>query len=175
MKTCPFSSLVLAALIMSASPVKAHLLEEDHKKAHDDLITLAEKETTPKAENKKQEDQEFTGPKESKGIKQVITKGYLPLKGEFKDIDNRTLRMRTVEIEPGGIVALHRHGENPGPGIAYVISGQLTEYKKGAGGPVVRKAGDAAFEKTGTLHWWKNQGKITAKVVVVDLLAIDKK
>jgi len=175
MKTPLFGSLALAALIISAAPVKAHIIKEDNKTAHDHFITMAEAENAPKTKNKKTQDEAFTGPKESKGIKQVLTKGYLPLKGEFKDINNRTIRLRTVEIEPGGVVALHLHAENPGPGVAYIISGELTEYKKGAGGPVVRKAGDAAFEEKGTLHWWKNHGKVTAKVVVFDLLALDKK
>ncbi len=36
--------------------------------------------------------------------------------------------------------------------------------------PLVRKAGDSAFEKTGVVHWWENTGNIPAKAIVVDII-----
>jgi quercetin dioxygenase-like cupin family protein len=110
------------------------------------------------------------GPKKHVGIEKVDVLGTVPLKGEFASPDGMMLRAREVLIAPDGLVAVHQH--NGRPGVAYIINGEMTEHRAGAGGPVVKKAGDTAFEKTGVAHWWKNTGKTIAKLIVVDLVPV---
>lgn len=110
------------------------------------------------------------GPKKHVGIEKVDVLGTVPLKGEFASPDGMMLRAREVLIAPDGLVAVHQH--NGRPGVAYIINGEMTEQRAGAGGPVVKKAGDTAFEKTGVAHWWKNTGKTIAKLIVVNLLPV---
>ncbi len=50
------------------------------------------------------------------------------------------------------------------------IKGELTEHRAGMDGPVVRKAGDVAFEQTGVTHWWKNGSGKPARALVVDIV-----
>jgi quercetin dioxygenase-like cupin family protein len=88
------------------------------------------------------------GPRKTTGIKALQILGTVPLAGEFERPDERVLRGREIDIEPGGLVAVHRHDGRPG--IAYIVSGQLTEHRVGVDMPVVKKAGDAVWERTGT-------------------------
>ncbi len=133
-----------------------------------DIIVIAQNEVTPEAEVQQAADMNASGPKETTGIKALRMLGSVPLAGEFDSPDERVLRGREIDIEPGGRVAVHRHDGRPG--IAYIVSGELTEHRVGVDGPVVKKAGDAVWEQTGTLHWWENEGDTVARVIVVDLV-----
>lgn len=171
-------------LVMAGNPIKAHMLEaEEHHPQHEkrthetkhennlnhgNVIKLAEKEIVPEDERKQAIERKFSGPKETKGVKGVRRLGSVPLKGQFTDIENRKLRAREIDIEPGGVVAVHRHDQRPG--VAYIVSGELTEHRQGEKTPLVKKAGDTAFEQTGVTHWWINEGKTVARVIVVDLV-----
>lgn len=131
-------------------------------------IVIAQATVAPEAEIKQAAEMDMSGPKETKGIKAVRALGTVPLAGEFEKPEERVLRGRELDIEPGGVVAVHRH--NGRPGIAYIVSGQLTEHRVGVEGPVVKKAGDIALEQTGTIHWWENEGDEVARIIVVDLI-----
>lgn len=135
---------------------------------HAQTIVIAQTEVTPEAEVRQAADMDATGPKETTGVKALRVLGTVPLAGEFEKPDERVLRGREIDIEPGGRVAVHRHDGRPG--LAYIVSGQLTEHRVGVDGPVVKKAGDAVWERTGTLHWWENEGDTVARVIVVDLV-----
>ena len=131
-------------------------------------IIIAQNSVTPEEEVKQAAEMEATGPRKTTGISSVRILSIVPLDGEFERVQERVLRGREIDIEPGGRVAVHYH--NGRPGIAYIVKGQLTEHRVGADGPSIKRAGDAVWEKTGTIHWWENEGDSVARVIVIDLV-----
>lgn len=163
------SLAILSAVAGLTLVAAAHAHEapsEGHE--HPQNIVVAQTEVTPEAEVRQAAEMDANGPRETTGIKAMRVLGTVPLAGEFEQPHERVLRGREIDIEPGGRVAVHRHDGRPG--LAYIVSGQLTEHRVGVDGPVVKKAGDAVWERTGTLHWWENEGDTAAKVIVVDLV-----
>jgi quercetin dioxygenase-like cupin family protein len=108
------------------------------------------------------------GPTETKGIGYSKLLGLIPLDAEFPGMDGYVMRMREISLLPGGQVAVHQHTNRPG--MAYILEGEATEHRSDADDPVVRRKGDAAIEASGIIHWWINEGKVPAKVVVVDIV-----
>ena len=90
---------------------------------HADTIVIAQTEVTPEAEVRQAADMDATGPKETTGIKAVRALGTVPLAGEFEKPEERVLRGREIDVEPGGRVAVHRHDGRPG--LAYIVSGEI--------------------------------------------------
>lgn len=86
--------------------------------------------------------------------------------GQHIGVNGRLLRVRRLEIAPGGVVGWHSHEARPG--IVYVLQGAITEYRSTCRVPIEHKAGDVAPEEKGTSHWWRNNTK-----AVVILLATD--
>lgn len=88
-------------------------------------------------------------------------------------IDGRLFRLRRLEIQPGGVVPWHSHGNRPA--IIYVVQGDVVEYSSSCSVPIEHKAGDATPELSTTSHWWKNTGKTKAILLSADLLPVDAK
>ncbi|MCB1443514.1 MAG: cupin domain-containing protein [Methyloceanibacter sp.] len=82
-------------------------------------------------------------------------------------VDGRVLRMRRLEIEPGGVVPWHSHAERPA--IIYIISGTVEEYASNCAVPIVHKAGDVTAESKDISHWWKNTGEEPVVLISADL------
>jgi len=82
-------------------------------------------------------------------------------------VDGRVLRMRRLQIEPGGIVPWHSHAERPA--IIYIIDGTVEEYASNCAMPIVHKAGDVTAETKDISHWWKNTGDETVVLISADL------
>jgi len=80
----------------------------------------------------------------------------------------RMFRLRRLEVQPGGVVPLHDHADRPA--LIYVVSGSITEFNTGCTVGIVHKAGEAAQESIGLMHWWKNTGKEVAVLLSADLL-----
>jgi quercetin dioxygenase-like cupin family protein len=108
------------------------------------------------------------GPTETKGIESTVILGAMSLNGEFDGLEGRVLRAREVVVLPGGQVAVHRHQSRPA--VAYVLEGELIEHRSDEKDPITRKVGAVAFEKTGVVHWWKNDSSKKARVLVVDIV-----
>ncbi len=108
------------------------------------------------------------GPTETFGIESSKLLGTMSLSGEFAGTDGHMLRVREVTVLPGGQVAVHQH--NSRPGAAYVLEGELVEHRNDSDSPLTRTAGAVALEKTGTIHWWKNESSTKARVLVVDIV-----
>jgi len=107
-------------------------------------------------------------PTETVGIRAVDTLGFINLKEEFPALENELFfRLRRLEIDPGGSAAAHEH--NNRPGVAYILSGSITEYRKE--GSYVRNTGDHSFEYTGIQHGWRNHTDQPVQAIVVDVLA----
>jgi len=93
--------------------------------------------------------------------------GAIDLEKEPAAVQDRMLRLRRLEIQPGGIVPWHSHGDRPA--IIYVVSGEVTEYRSTCAVPIVHLTGETAVETNGTSHWWKNTGKEKAVLLSADL------
>ena len=94
--------------------------------------------------------------------------GGQPLDHDFRALQGRELRLRELTIAPGGSITLHRHDQRPG--VAYILKGQMTEWRGPGFTPRVIGPGEAVFEATGVSHWWRNEGTTPARALVVDIV-----
>lgn len=127
----------------------------------------------PQAEHDKAQVLKQAGPTANRGIESVKLLGTVPLAKELDGAGNRILRARELVIAPGGVVAVHQHDQRPG--VAYVVEGEMTEFRGDGGTPIVHRPGSAAFEWTGVTHWWENRGAGKARAVVVDIVPAEGK
>ncbi|MGL4238207.1 cupin domain-containing protein [Tabrizicola sp.] len=97
----------------------------------------------------------------------VISTIDLSSKGEaFKGY---MLRMRRLEIAPGGIVPWHSH-EVRAANIL-VLEGTIIEYRSTCKVGIEHKAGDVVGEFGADLaHWWKNESDKPVVIISSDLL-----
>lgn len=103
-----------------------------------------------------------------KGVAEELL-GQIDLSKEKVAVADHHLRMRRLNIEPGGEVAWHSHGERPA--LIYVISGTINEYSSHCAVPIVHKAGDLSVEQGGLSHWWKNTSKKPVVLISADIAA----
>lgn len=131
--------------------------------AHDDEPIIV-----PDAEREQAAELKASGPTENKGVESVRNLGEVDLTGEFESPDGRILRVREIVVEPGGVVAVHQHQSRPG--MAYILEGKIVEHRDDSDDPIVRKAGEVSFEKTGVTHWWENKSSGKVRALVVDVV-----
>lgn len=78
------------------------------------------------------------------------------------------LRTRVFIVEPGGVIPLHAHKDNPT--VAYYYGGPLSEFNAD-GKAVGQRGGGKAYSDDRTVnHWYDNHSKETATVVVSDVV-----
>ena len=94
--------------------------------------------------------------------------GSIDLAKEKIGLADHQMRLRKLEIKPGGIVPWHSHGDRPA--LIYIIEGEILEYASNCAVPIVHKAGDVAPETSATAHWWKNTGTKTVVLISADIL-----
>ena len=87
-------------------------------------------------------------------------------------LDDRRLRFRAMQIQPGGIVPLHSHADRPA--LIMVNTGTIYENSSKCLVPIQHKAGDISREFLGTQHWWKNEGSTVVTLTIADIVN-DKK
>jgi quercetin dioxygenase-like cupin family protein len=92
--------------------------------------------------------------------------------GNGYNIAGKTMRMRKLVVQPGGIVPWHSHAERPAN--IYVVDGAITEYRSTCRVPVEHKAGDIAVESGNLAHWWKNNSNKPAILISADIVATPK-
>jgi quercetin dioxygenase-like cupin family protein len=107
----------------------------------------------------------------AKGVTDVV-RSSTDLGKESIGASGYLFRLRQLDIQPGGIVPWHSHGDRPA--MIYMVKGTAIEYSSSCAVPIVHKAGDVAPEKKGTSHWWENRGTEPAVLISVDILH-DKK
>jgi quercetin dioxygenase-like cupin family protein len=91
----------------------------------------------------------------------------IDLAGEKLALKGHLMRVRKLEIQPGGIVPWHSHGDRPA--LIYVMSGEIYEHASNCAVPILHKAGEVAKETHATSHWWKNDGKIPVVLLSFDI------
>ncbi len=78
------------------------------------------------------------------------------------------MRVRRLEVQPGGIVPWHSHADRPA--LIYVVSGEIYENASNCAVPILHKAGEVARETHATSHWWNNAGKTPVVLLSFDIL-----
>ena len=93
-------------------------------------------------------------------------KELFSLEKEGGALSDKSLRLRVVTLEPGGVVGAHTHEGRPG--FAYVILGDVLEHR--GDGAYEHATGSSVAERNGLAHWWKNTGMVDAHILVVDII-----
>jgi quercetin dioxygenase-like cupin family protein len=102
----------------------------------------------------------------AKGVTDTVLSA-IDLAKEPAAIDGRTLRLRKLVIQPGGVVPWHSHADRPA--IIYIVEGTITEYASNCAVPIVHKAGEIARETSATSHWWKNTSRSPVTLLSADV------
>ncbi len=108
-------------------------------------------------------------PTENKGVSAKVI-GALNLAGEIDGMSGRQLRMRVVNLEPGGVFAVHNHKDRPS--VEFILKGTVTEFRGATGKEI--KEGESVLADKDTTHWWRNDGTVTAVFVVADVFSAPK-
>jgi quercetin dioxygenase-like cupin family protein len=102
----------------------------------------------------------------AKGVTDTVLSA-IDLAKEPAAIDGRTLRLRKLVIQPGGVVPWHSHADRPA--IIYIVEGTITEYASNCAVPIVHKTGEIARETSATSHWWKNTSRSPVTLLSADV------
>lgn len=87
----------------------------------------------------------------------------------WRDMGGFILRMRRLELQPGGFVPTHEHSDRPS--IVYVVKGTVVEHSSFCAVPITHHAGDSTPEfGVGHAHWWENTGAETVTFISTDVL-----
>ena len=92
----------------------------------------------------------------------------IDLAGEKLALNGHMMRVRKLEVQPGGVVPWHSHGDRPA--LIYVMSGEIVEHASNCAVPILHKAGEVARETHATAHWWNNQGRTLVVLLSFDIL-----
>jgi quercetin dioxygenase-like cupin family protein len=104
-------------------------------------------------------------PKENRGVK-VSEPVVLDLAPWAQDMAGRQLRIRKLDIAPGGVIGVHSHDDRPD--VSYLAQGTLVELR--AGGFSEVRAGDTLHAAgKGVTHWVENRGPAPAVLIVADI------
>ncbi|MBM74657.1 MAG: hypothetical protein CMK59_04605 [Proteobacteria bacterium] len=95
--------------------------------------------------------------------------GSLDLSKEHPAFEGRMLRARRITVAPQGVVGFHKHDQRPS--FAYLLEGEMSEYRDDTKEKIQHKAGSVAVERNGLGHWWKNNSEQPAVFLVVDLVS----
>ena len=109
-----------------------------------------------------QEKVEARGIKSEVKIEEVLFGHLTELNGKFK------VRVTEFKFAPDAYLGVHHHA---GPGVRYVISGELS-FSEG-GRETIYKAGDYYFETGNLAHTAQNKANVPLRVLVVDILPKD--
>lgn len=102
----------------------------------------------------------------AKGVTDKVL-SQIDLAGEKIALKGHLMRVRKLEIQPGGIVPWHSHEDRPA--LIYVVTGEIYEYASNCAVPILHKAGEVARETHVTAHWWKNDGKAPVVLLSFDI------
>src|SRR6266571_794580 len=97
-----------------------------------------------------------------------VVRASTDLSKEPAAVNGRLLRLRQLDVKPGGVVPWHSHDNRPA--MIYMVKGTVVEYASNCAVPITHKAGDVSTEKRGTSHWWQNTGTEPVVLISVDIL-----
>jgi quercetin dioxygenase-like cupin family protein len=104
-------------------------------------------------------------PKDSSGVKigDPVVLDLAPWAGDMK---GRQLRIRKLDIAPGGVIGIHSHDDRPD--VSYLAQGALTERRSG-GFLESRESDTLHAAGKGVTHWVENNGSTPAVLIVADI------
>jgi quercetin dioxygenase-like cupin family protein len=102
----------------------------------------------------------------AKGVADKVL-SQIDLGGEKVALKGHNMRVRRLEIQPGGIVPWHSHAERPA--LIYIVSGTIVEHASNCAVPITHKAGEVARETHATSHWWQNTGTVPVVLLSFDI------
>ncbi|SCZ62118.1 Cupin domain protein [Epibacterium ulvae] len=108
-------------------------------------------------------------PTEHKGVS-VSDRNALELGAQIPAMEGFQVRIRTVTVEPGGIVAAHDHSTRPG--AYFVVRGDGINEYRADGTKVLVPAGTAVLEGREVDHWIVNEGG-EAVFFVFDIVPVE--
>ena len=111
-------------------------------------------------------------PTEHKGVS-VVNLGALPESSLVSQIGLKGYKMqlREITLAPGGQIARHDHFKRPG--LVWTLEGSWTEGRPGGDSDYPASRQEAILEDSATEHWFWNDGKSPARVVVCDIVPAD--
>lgn len=104
-------------------------------------------------------------PKGNKGFKTLKTE-VVELGPEISGMEGRELRLRLLQIEPGGHIGIHNHKDRPA--VVYFLQGEDTVHWAD-GTSRTFKPGDMGSANHTTTHWHINNGKDDVLLIAVDV------
>ncbi|MFO1107229.1 MAG: cupin domain-containing protein [Amaricoccus sp.] len=104
---------------------------------------------------------------EAVGVTDTVL-AQIPLSETSLKLEGRTMRVRRLTIEPGGIVPWHSHADRPA--LIVTVKGEIMEYASTCAAPIVHAEGDVARELPATSHWWKNLSGAPVELLSFDIL-----
>ncbi|MDG1226030.1 MAG: cupin domain-containing protein [Burkholderiales bacterium] len=87
------------------------------------------------------------------------------LNQQIKGLQGYDIRARRIIVPAGGTIAEHGHASRPG--IVYVVSGEITEYRGNKTAHL--KTGDSVVEDAMTVHAYKNTSKQPCVLIAFDI------
>jgi quercetin dioxygenase-like cupin family protein len=103
----------------------------------------------------------------AKGVTDKVL-SQIDLAGEKVALKGHMMRVRRLEVQPGGVVPWHSHADRPA--LIYIVSGEIVENASNCLQPIVHRAGEVARETHETSHWWQNVGTVPAVLLSFDIL-----
>src|SRR6266404_4536678 len=91
----------------------------------------------------------------------------IDLADEKVALKGHMMRVRRLEVQPGGVVPWHSHADRPA--LIYIVSGEIYENASNCAVPILHKAGEVARETHTTAHWWQNTGKVPVVLLSFDI------
>lgn len=91
---------------------------------------------------------------------------------EQTGIEGFVMRIRRVELQPGGVVPQHSHAKRPAH--LYIAEGKPTEHRSTCSVAITHSEGDVVSESTSLDHWWSNDTKEKAVIYSTDIVPVEK-
>jgi quercetin dioxygenase-like cupin family protein len=104
---------------------------------------------------------------EAAGVTDTVL-ATIPLSETSLKLEGRTMRVRRLIVEPGGIVPWHSHADRPA--LIVTVKGEMHEYASTCAAPIVHGAGEVTRELPATSHWWKNLSGEQVEILSFDIL-----
>ena len=105
-------------------------------------------------------------PKGNKGYTTPMSV-VIDLGAEIPEMKGWQLRLRQLDIEPGGHIGIHNHKDRPS--VVYFSKGTDAVTNED-GSAKTFKAGDTTAEGVKTVHWHKNVGNDSVVIFTADLI-----
>jgi quercetin dioxygenase-like cupin family protein len=109
-------------------------------------------------------------PKDNKGYTTTKTT-FVDLGPEIPGMAGRRLRLRVLNIAPGGHIGLHNHKDRPS--VVYFMQG-TDIVTRADGSSQTFHPGDVTGETSDTVHWHKNAGQDAVILITADIFKAAK-